>query len=122
MTVGAALAVAAIYAAYSGAFYVIEWLFAHGHDHLAIMAALSFTALNWIASALATSGHPERVGNLLWLLFGAVVPFLGGAGLAAFGNVPAEHKTGFALMFGTLLPVLVFLYLGVGRLRDKGRP
>lgn len=118
MSIGAALAIAAGYAAYSGAFYVIDWLFAHGHDKLAVLATLSFTALNWIASALVTSGHPERVGNILWLLFGAVVPFLGGAGLVCFGQAAAEQKTGLALMFGTLLPVLMFLYLHGGRLKE----
>ena len=32
-----------------------------------------------------THGHGGRKGNLLWLLFGAAIQFLGGLGLAAFG-------------------------------------
>jgi hypothetical protein len=60
------------------------------------------------------------VRNLLWLLFGAVIPFLGGAGLVCFGNDDSHRKTGYALMVGTILPVLIFLYIGAGHLR--GRP
>ncbi|HAH07492.1 MAG TPA: hypothetical protein DCM05_13390 [Elusimicrobia bacterium] len=119
MSIGLSLAVAAVYAAYSGCFYVIDWLFAHGHPRLAAVAAGSALLVNWAAAAVATSGHRERVGNLLWLLFGAVIPFLGGAGLALFGNGGSHRSTGYALMVGTLLPVVVSLYIGAGYLRGR---
>ena len=119
MSIGSAAAVAAVYAAYSGCFYVIDWLFAHGHPKLAVVAAVSALLVNWAAAAVATSEHRERVGNLLWLLFGAVIPFLGGAGLVCFGNDDAHRSTGYALRVGTLLPVLIFLYIGVSRLRGR---
>lgn len=117
MRIGLALVVAAVYAAYSACFYVIDWLFAHGCPKLAVVAALSVLLVNWAAAAVATSGHREKVGNLLWLLFGGVVPFLGGAGLALFGNGASNRSTGLALMAGTLLPVLLSLYFGAGYFR-----
>jgi hypothetical protein len=120
MNIGTAAAVAAVYAAYSGCFYVIDWLFAQGRPKLAVVAAASALLVNWVAAAIATSEHRERVGNLLWLLFGAVIPFLGGAGLVCFGNDDSHRSTGYALMFGTLLPVVLFFYIGSGYLR--GRP
>ena len=119
MSVGSALLVAAVYAAYSACFFVIEWLFANGHPRVAAVAAVSALLVNWAATAVATSGHRERVGNLLWLLFGAVIPFLGGAGLAAFGDGDSHRNTGFALMLGTLVPVVMFLYIGSGHLRGR---
>ncbi|MCX5795020.1 MAG: hypothetical protein NTY77_05970 [Elusimicrobia bacterium] len=120
MSFGAIFAIAAVYAAYSGCFFVIDWLFANGHPKVAVVAAASALLVNWAGAALATSGHGERVGNLLWLLFGAVIPFLGGAGLACFGDGESNRSTGYALMVGTALPVLMFLHIGVGYLR--GRP
>ena len=120
MSIGLAAAVAAVYAAYSGCFYVIDWLFAHGHPKLAVVAAVSALLVNWAAAAFATSGHREKMGNLLWLLFGAVIPFLGGAGLACFGNGDSHRSTGYALMVGTLLPVVLVFYIGARYLR--GRP
>lgn len=111
MTWGFALVVAAVYAAYSACFYVIEWLFAHGHPNVAVLAAGSALLVNWAAAAVATSGTAGRSGNLLWLVFGAVIPFLGGAGLACFGGALSERQTGYALMLGTLVPLLLFLYL-----------
>ena len=117
MSIGLAAAVAAVYAAYSGCFYVIDWLFANGHPDLAVVAALSALLVNWAAAAFATSGHREKMGNLLWLLFGAVIPFLGGAGLVCFGDDAAHRSTGTALMVGTLLPVVMFLYIGASSFR-----
>lgn len=120
MSIGSAAAVVAVYAAYSGCFYVIDWLFAHGHPKLAAVAAVSALLVNWAGAAVATSAHHERAGNLLWLLFGAVIPFLGGAGLACFGGSDSHRSTGYALMVGTLLPVVIFIYIGAVHLR--GRP
>ncbi|MBI5597480.1 MAG: hypothetical protein HY928_15430 [Elusimicrobia bacterium] len=117
MSIGSALLVMAVYAAYSGCFFVIDWLFANGHPQVASVAAVSALLVNWAAAAVVTSGHHERLGNLLWLLFGAVIPFLGGAGLAAFGDGASNRSTGYALMLGTLVPVVMFLYIGWGRLR-----
>jgi hypothetical protein len=119
MSIGSTLAVMAVYAAYSGCFYVIDWLFAHGYPHLAVVAAVSALLVNWAAAAVATSGNRERVGNLLWLLFGGVIPFFGGAGLACFGNGDSHRSTGYALMVGTLLPVVISLYIGAGYLRGR---
>lgn len=119
MSFGAALLVAAVYAAYSGCFYVIDWLFAHGHPRLAAMAAVSALLVNWAAAAVATSGHDDREGKLLWLLFGAAVPFLGGLGLVCFGGNASHRSTGLALMVGTVVPAVMFLYLGWGRLRGR---
>jgi hypothetical protein len=120
MSFGMAAAIAAVYAAYSGCFLVIDWLFAQGHPKVAMVAAASALLVNWVAAALATSAHGEKLGNLLWLLFGAVIPFLGGAGLACFGNGDSNRSTGYALMVGTILPVLIFIYIGLRHLR--GRP
>lgn len=120
MSIGSAALVAAVYGAYAGCFYVIDWLFAHGYSKLAAVAAVSALLVNWAAAAVATSGHREKVGNLLWLLFGAVIPFLGGAGLVCFGGSESHRSTGYALMGGTLLPVLIFVYIGRDYLR--GRP
>ncbi|TPW20377.1 MAG: hypothetical protein FD126_1745 [Elusimicrobia bacterium] len=111
--------VATVYAAYSGCFFVIDWLFANGHPRVAAVAAVSALLVNWVGAAVATSGHHERLGNLLWLLFGAVIPFLGGAGLAAFGGSDSHRSTGFALMLGTLVPVVMFLYIGSVHLRRR---
>lgn len=120
MSIGSAFLVAAVYAAYSGCFYVIDWLFANGHPTLASVAAVSALLVNWAAAAVATSGHADREGILLWLLFGAGIPFLGGLGLTLFGDGGSQRSTGIALMAGTLVPALMFLYIGWGRLR--GRP
>ncbi|MBI4346276.1 MAG: hypothetical protein HY553_05445 [Elusimicrobia bacterium] len=119
MTLGSALVVVGVWGAYSGCFYVIDWLFAHGHPKLAAVAAVSSLLVNWVAAAVATSEHRERLGNLLWLLFGAVIPFCGGAGLAVFGGSDSHLKTGYALMVGTLLPVVMFLYIGGGYLKGR---
>ncbi|MBI3298240.1 MAG: hypothetical protein HYZ75_08760 [Elusimicrobia bacterium] len=119
MSFGAAVLVAAVYAAYSGSFYVIDWLFAHGHPRLAAVAAVSALLVNWAAAAVATSGHSDRAGNLLWLLFGAAIPFLGGLGLACFGDGDSHRSTGIALMVGTIVPVVIFLYIGWGHLRGR---
>lgn len=121
MSVGFALLVAAVYAAYSGCFFVIDWLFAHGHPQVASVAAVSALLVNWAAAAVATSGHDDRSGRMLWLLFGAGIPFLGGLGLACFGDGGSQRSTGLALMLGTLVPVVMFVYLGVGTLR-RPRP
>ena len=121
MSIGSALLVMAVYAAYSGCFFVIDWLFANGHPNVAAVAAVSALLVNWAGAAVATSGHHERLGNLLWLLFGAVIPFLGGAGLAAFGGGDSHRSTGYALMLGTLVPVLIFIYIGLGHLRSGER-
>lgn len=117
--IGSAAAVGAVYAAYSGCFYVIDWLFAHGYSKLAVVAAVSALLVNWAAAAVATSEHRGRIGNLLWLLFGAVIPFLGGAALACLGNGESNRSTGYALMGGTLLPVLIFLYIGAATIRRR---
>lgn len=117
MGIGAALLIAAVYAAYSGCFYVIDWLFANGHPRVAAVAAVSALLVNWAAAAVVTSGHGGREGNLLWLLFGAVVPFCGGLGLALFGDGGSQRSTGIALMAGTVVPALIFLYIGWGHLR-----
>lgn len=119
MSIGSALLVAAVYAAYSGCFFVIDWLFANGHPQVAAVAAVSALLVNWAGAAVVTSGHNEKLGNLLWLLFGAVIPFLGGAGLVAFGGSESHRSTGYALMLGTLVPVLIFLYIGVRQLRGR---
>lgn len=119
MSFGSAVLVAAVYGAYSGCFYVIDWLFAHGHPKMAGVAAVSALLVNWAAAAVATSGHQDRVGNLLWLLFGAAIPFAGGLGLALFGDGGSNRSTGFALMGGTLVPVLMFLYIGSGYVRGR---
>lgn len=117
MGIGSALLIAVVYAAYSGCFYVIDWLFANGHPKLASVAAVSALLVNWAGAAVATSGHSDRQGNLLWLLFGAAIPFLGGLGLACFGDGGSNRSTGIALMVGTIVPVLIFLYIGWGHLR-----
>lgn len=117
MSFGTAVLVAAVYAAYSGCFYVIDWLFAHGHPRLAGVAAVSALLVNWAAAAVVTSGHSDRAGNLLWLLFGAAIPFLGGLGLACFGDGDSNRSTGIALMVGTIVPVVIFLYIAWGHLR-----
>jgi hypothetical protein len=119
MSIGMAAAIAAVYAAYSGCFLVIDWLFAQGHPKVAAVAAASALLVNWVAAAVATSEHGGKVRNLLWLLFGAVIPFLGGAGLACFGNGDSNRSTGCALMVGTILPVLIFVYIGAGHLRGR---
>lgn len=119
MSLGSVFAIAAVYAAYSGCFYVIEWLFAHDLPKMAVLAALSSLLVNWAAAAVATSGHAERSGRLLWLLFGAVIPFLGGLGLLVFAPAESERRTGLALMFGTLLPVLMFVYLGLPSIKER---
>lgn len=119
MGIGAALLVAAVYAAYSGCFYVIDWLFAQGHPRVAAVAAVSALLVNWAAAAVATSGHSDREGNLLWLLFGAAIPFLGGVGLLCFGGSDSHRSTGIALMVGTVVPVVIFLYIGWGHLRGR---
>ncbi|TBR20047.1 hypothetical protein EPO15_13640 [bacterium] len=119
MSFGSALLVAAVYAAYSGCFYVIDWLFANGHPQLASVAAVSALLVNWAAAAVATSGHDDREGKLLWLLFGAAIPFLGGLGLVCFGGGGSHRSTGLALMVGTLVPALMFVYLGSGALRRR---
>ena len=115
MSWGSALLVAVVYGAYSACFYVIEWLFAHDHPGVAVVAAASALLVNWAAAAVATSGTQGRAANVYWLLFGAVIPFLGGAGLACFGRAPSERQTGCALMLGTLLPAAMFVYLFVRR-------
>ena len=117
MGIGAALLVAAVYAAYSGCFYVIDWLFAHGHPRVAAVAAVSALLVNWAAAAFVTSGHSGKEGNLLWLLFGAAIPFLGGLGLACLGDGGSNRSTGIALMVGTIVPVMIFLYIAWGHLR-----
>lgn len=119
MGIGSAILVAAVYAAYSGCFYVIDWLFANGHPKLAAAAAVSALLVNWAGAAVATSGHGEREGTLLWLFFGAGVPFAGGLGLALLGDGGSNRSTGIALMAGTTVPVLMFLYIGWGRLRGR---
>lgn len=117
MGIGAAFVIAAVYAAYSGCFYVIDWLFANGHPRLAGAAAVSALLVNWAGAAVATSGHGDREGKLLWLLFGAAVPFAGGLGLTLFGDGGSNRSTGIALMAGTTVPVLMFFYIGWGRYR-----
>lgn len=117
MGIGSAVLVAVVYAAYSGCFYVIDWLFANGHPKLAAVAAVSALLVNWAGAAFVTSGHSDRQGNLLWLLFGAAIPFLGGLGLACFGDGGSNRSTGIALMVGTIVPVLIFLYIAWGHLR-----
>lgn len=117
MGIGAAFLIAAVYAAYSGCFYVINWLFAHGHPKVAAAAAVSALLVNWAAAAVVTSGHSGREGNLLWLLFGAAIPFLGGLALASFGDGGPNRSTGIALMVGTIVPVLMFIYIAWGHVR-----
>lgn len=119
MSIGAALLIVAVYAAYSGCFYVIDWLFAQGHPQLAAVAAVSALLVNWAAAAVATSGHNEREGKLLWLLFGAAIPFLGGLGLVCLGGSDSHRSTGAALMVGTLVPAAMFLYIGSGTIRGR---
>ena len=119
MSIGSVALVAAVYAAYSGCFFVIDWLFAHGHSKVAAVAAVSALLVNWAAAAVVTSGHDGREGNLLWLLFGAVIPFLGGLGLACFGDGASNRSTGIALMTGTVVPLVIFLYIGWGHVRGR---
>ncbi len=119
MGIGSAFLVAAVYAAYSGCFFVIDWLFAQGHPKVAAVAAVSALLVNWAAAAVVTSGHSDKQGNLLWLLFGAVIPFLGGLGLTLFGDGGSNRSTGIALMAGTIVPALIFLYIGWGHIRGR---
>lgn len=117
MSIGSAFLVAAVYAAYSGCFFVIDWLFANGHPKVAAVAAVSALLVNWAGAAVVTSGHGAKEGNLLWLLFGAVIPFCGGLGLAFFGDGASNRSTGIALMVGTIVPAAIFLYIAWGHLR-----
>lgn len=121
MSPGAVIAVAGVYLVYSGLIYGIERLFAFGHPILAVAATIALHLLNWLLAAIATSGHSGKQRDRLWLAFGAVIPFAGGAGLVCWGGKYSIRMAGLALMGGTIVPTLLFLWLSLGSLRRRIR-
>ena len=121
MSPGAFIAVVGVYLVYSAWIYGIERLFAYGRPILAVVATVILHLINWLVAAMGTSGHDDKRRDWLWLAFGAVIPFAGGGGMVIWSGVRSIELAGLALMGGTIIPTLLFLWLSVGTLRRRAR-